>query len=127
MLKILLLSLLILNISCSSSSKEEEKAPVKKKPDVIRKSLVSNISKFKYCYQKELDGSVYTKKGTVRLNFIINSKGISEDVRIITQDNLSEELKQCLANVVRVIRFPAPLNGGTVEVSQPFNFFPKSR
>lgn len=127
MFKVSIFSIFLLFVSCSSSKQESPPPKVEKKEDFVRKALIANISKFRYCYQKELDGRVNTLNGVVILDFTITPKGISENIRLKSRERMSNDLKQCLLNVVRVIQFPIPVSGGSVEVTQPFNFFPKKR
>ena len=37
---------------------------------------------------------------------------------------INGEVAGCVASVVKNIKFPAPANGGNVQVNYPFNFHP---
>ena len=125
MLKIPLISLVILNVSCSSSKPETPVQP-EKKPDLIRKALVDNVSKFQNCYSIELDGRMNTMSGEVIFDFIVNANGLSEDVKVKSREKISQELAQCLKNVVGTVQFPIT-SAGALNTSQSFQFFPNRR
>lgn len=93
-------------------------------PDVIRRILEDHIPQFRYCYQKELDRLNQAFSGVVRLNFIIGSSGHVTKAGVDAVSPLPPEVKGCVVNVLRGIKFPEPQGGGVVEVNQPFNFYP---
>ena len=94
-------------------------------PDVIRQILVDNISKFRYCYQNELDKSKNAFNGIVKLNFIIGASGHVTRAGVDSVTNIPGKVRGCVVNVLRRIRFPEPRGGGVTEVSQPMNFYPR--
>jgi len=94
-------------------------------PDVIRRILQDHIPQFRNCYQQELDRSKAAFDGIVPLNFIIGSSGHVTRAGVVGQSNMPANVKKCVINVLRGIRFPEPLGGGVVEVSQPMNFYPR--
>lgn len=95
-------------------------------PDTIRRILIENIPHFRYCYQKVLDRAESAFNGIVRLDFIIGASGHVTKASVESADeNLPGPVKECVVNVLRGIKFPAPMGGGVVEVNQPFNFYPK--
>lgn len=95
-------------------------------PDTIRRILIDHIPQFRHCYQKELDRSASQFDGVVRLDFIIGASGNVTRAGIQTaSDTLPVAVKNCVVDVLRGIKFPAPLGGGVVEVNQPFNFYPR--
>ena len=57
--------------------------------------------------------------GTVRVQFVIDARG---NVATSSATGLHNKVAQCVASVVRRIRFPAPKGGGIVKVSYPFTF-----
>ncbi len=96
-------------------------------PDVIRRILRDHIGQFRYCYQKELDASGNrSMQGLIKLDFVIGATGNVTNASVDDSSNLPGNVKRCVVNVLRGIRFPAPESGGTVEVRQPFNFYPKN-
>lgn len=95
-------------------------------PDVIRRILREHIPQFRYCYQKELDrGGQNALSGTIGLQFTIGASGHVSRAGVSNRTNLPAGVKGCVVRVLRGIQFPSPLGGGTVEVKQPFNFYPK--
>jgi len=97
-------------------------------PDVIRQILIDNISQFRYCYQKVLDKSESAYHGMVKLDFIIGASGhVSKAAVESTSGSLPTNVRSCVVNVLRGIKFPEPRGGGVVEVNQPFNFYPRRK
>ncbi len=95
-------------------------------PDVIRRILRDNIPFFRSCYQKELDRNGGRDiSGTVKLNFLIGASGHVTRAGVEGQSSLPGRVKTCVVGVLRGIKFPSPMGGGTVDVKQPFNFYPK--
>lgn len=95
-------------------------------PDVIRRILRENIPQFRYCYQKELDRRGGNKvSGTVGLLFTIGASGHVSKAGV-NGGNLPTSVKGCVVRVLRGIKFPRPMGGGTVDVKQPFNFYPEN-
>jgi TonB family protein len=95
-------------------------------PDLIRKILREHLPQFRFCYQKELDRTAKKIEGVVKFNFTIGASGSVNRAGISRSTNVPASVKKCVLNVLRGIRFPKPRGGGTVEVSQPINFYPKS-
>jgi hypothetical protein len=93
-------------------------------PDIIRQILIDHLPQFRYCYQKELDRAKSSFNGVVRLNFIIGASGHVTKAGVDTLSSLPNEVKGCVVNVLRGIKFPEPMGGGVVEVNQPMNFYP---
>jgi pSer/pThr/pTyr-binding forkhead associated (FHA) protein/outer membrane biosynthesis protein TonB len=95
-------------------------------PDVIRRILRDNIPFFRSCYQKELDRNAGADvSGTIRLVFTIGASGHVSRAGIDGRTALPVKVKRCVIGVLRGIQFPRPMGGGTVDVKQPFNFYPK--
>ena len=95
-------------------------------PDVIRRILRDNIPFFRSCYQKGLNRNTGQDiSGTIRLVFSIGSSGYVSRAGVDGRTRLPARVKSCVVGVLRGIKFPRPLGGGTVDVKQPFNFFPK--
>ena len=95
-------------------------------PDIIRRILMDNITKFRFCYQSELERSGDEKtQGVIKLNFVIGASGNVTQAGVDDSSNLPGNVKRCVVSVLRGIQFPQPLGGGTVEVKQPMNFYPK--
>lgn len=95
-------------------------------PDVIRKILLEHLPQFRYCYQKELDRASAAFNGVVKLDFIIGASGHVTKAGVETvSSRLPAKVKGCVVNVLKGIKFPEPMGGGVVEVSQPMNFYPR--
>lgn len=95
-------------------------------PDVIRRILRDNIPFFRSCYQKELDRNSSSRvSGTIKLVFSIGASGHVSRAGVDGRTKLVPKVKKCVVGVLRGIKFPRPLGGGTVDVKQPFNFYPK--
>lgn len=95
-------------------------------PDVIRRILRENIPQFRSCYQRELNrNNSKDISGSIRLVFTIAASGSVSTAGVDGQTALPANVKRCVVGVLRGIQFPSPLGGGTVDVKQPFNFYPK--
>lgn len=94
-------------------------------PDVIRRILLENLPQFRYCYQKELERTGQEVSGVVKLNFVIGASGNVSGAGIDGGSDIPADVKRCVVGVLRGITFPEPMGGGTVEVKQPMNFYPK--
>lgn len=96
-------------------------------PDVIRRILREHLPQFRYCYQKVLDRASQSFSGVVEMNFIIGASGNVTRAGVNSANNIPNNVRSCVVNVLRGIKFPAPLGGGEVEVNQPFNFYPVNK
>jgi hypothetical protein len=94
-------------------------------PDVIRRILLDHLPQFRYCYQKELERSGAELSGMIKLDFTIGASGHVSGAGVDSASSLPAEVKKCVVGVLRGITFPEPMGGGTVEVKQPMNFYPK--
>lgn len=120
----------ILKIACvallvsSCASNQAPEPPLT--PDVIRTILIQNIKHFRECYTSHLnERELKNQNGYVKLVFTINPNGDVIESKVTDQDYYSKELNSCLRNEVLKLKFPRPLEGGTVEVKQPMNLYPK--
>ncbi len=99
-------------------------------PDDIRKSLLANLDSFKKCYEKELEkASDKILEGIVRAEFVIYRDGTVKQAEITSKIQLPQDLNKCLTKTLSSIRFSTFLDSefDTVEVKQPFNFYPKKQ
>jgi len=93
-------------------------------PDILRKILQEYLPQFRHCYQQELAGNSDDIKGVVDLNFRIDAAGKVISTNIKAKDaRFSSKGLDCMAQVLKIINFPAPKGGGVVDVRQPLNFF----
>ena len=97
-------------------------------PDVIKSILLEHLPQFRYCYQKELDQQAQSFNGMVRMDFVIGASGhVTKTGLSSISGRLPSSVKGCIVKVLKGIRFPEPAGGGVVEVSQPFNFYPRMK
>lgn len=94
-------------------------------PDVIRRILLDHLPQFRYCYQKELERTGAEASGVIKLNFSIGASGGVTQAGVDGSSALPTDVKKCVVGVLKGINFPEPVGGGTVEVKQPMNFYPK--
>lgn len=94
-------------------------------PDVIRKILLDHLPQFRYCYQRELERKGTEMSGVIKLDFTIGASGHVAQAGVDADSGLPGEVKKCVVGVLKGIQFPEPMGGGTVEVKQPMNFYPK--
>jgi hypothetical protein len=94
-------------------------------PDVIRRILLDHLPQFRYCYQKELERTGAELSGVIKLDFTIGASGHVSGAGVESASGLPADVKKCVVGVLRGITFPEPMGGGTVEVKQPMNFYPK--
>jgi len=87
---------------------------------IIRRYIRRNIDKIAYCYEKQLLANP-TLSGTVNVQFVIAANGT---VKTSTGKGVDPEVANCVADVVSNIAFPAPTDGGVVQVNYPFTFRP---
>ena len=93
-------------------------------PETIRKILIKNLPQFRYCYQRELNRTSHSFDGVIHLNFIIGASGhVSKAAILSPPKKLPLQIRKCVVNVVKGIKFPEPLGKGVVEVNQPLNFY----
>ena len=78
------------------------------------------LSQFRACYQRELDRRNKVS-GKVSLNFHIGSSGFVSKAGVSSSE-LPSSVEGCVLNVLKGIRFPAPLGGGVVAIKQPMYF-----
>jgi outer membrane biosynthesis protein TonB len=95
-------------------------------PDVIRRLLMAHLTQFRSCYQNELDRTGNDQvQGAIKLLFTIGASGRVDRAGVESDSALPGGVKGCVVNVLRGIQFPEPQGGGTVEVNQQMNFYPK--
>jgi hypothetical protein len=61
----------------------------------------------------------------IKLDFTIGASGHVAGAGVDSGSRLPTDVKQCVVSVLKGISFPEPMGGGTVEVKQPMNFYPK--
>lgn len=95
--------------------------------ETIRRLLRDNIPQFRSCYQKELDVDKDPEgfQGIMNFRFFIGGEGRVTRSEITSDKITSDNVRNCMKNVLHGIRFPEPKGGKTVEVTQPMNLYPK--
>ena len=92
-------------------------------PELLRKILQEYMPQFQHCYQQELEINEKLK-GVVDLNFTIGKTGRVVKMSVKPKNNrFSRSGVKCMANVLKLIKFPKPKGGGQVSVRQPLNFY----
>jgi TonB family protein len=87
----------------------------------ISREISRNIARFKYCYEKELNGD-QALAGKIVVYFTIAPTGEVADASIRESSMGSEAVASCLVKVMRSLEFPKPRGGGIVVVTYPFVF-----
>lgn len=85
---------------------------------IIKRYMKRNVDKIAYCYEKQLLAKPGIA-GTITVQFLIAPNG---SVQSSTGTGFDGQVSSCVASVVKNISFPAPKNGGAVQVNYPFNF-----
>ncbi|MFA6238413.1 MAG: AgmX/PglI C-terminal domain-containing protein [Bacteriovorax sp.] len=95
--------------------------------DAIRRLLRDNIPHFRSCYQREMDVVKNPEgfQGIMNFKFFIGSAGRVNRSEVTSDEITSDSVRDCMRNVLQGIKFPEPKGGGTVEVNQPMNLYPK--
>lgn len=95
-------------------------------PQEVRRILLQYIAQFRFCYQNELDKTNSEEvAGVVQLNFNIGGRGQVLNPRVTGPAQFNSNVKSCMNDVLKGIEFPAPKGGGSVEIRQPLNLYPK--
>lgn len=85
---------------------------------IIRRYIKRNLSKIAYCYERELLARPGLG-GTIQVQFLIAANG---SVQGATGSGFDQVVASCVTSVVQNISFPAPKDGGSVQVNYPFTF-----
>lgn len=89
----------------------------------IQRVIRMNLARFRRCYELVLmENPSATALADVR--FTIGPKGTVIDAQVSLRKQSNPRLEACLEKTIRALRFPAPLGGGVVTVTYPFNFQP---
>jgi hypothetical protein len=115
--KLNLISLTLLLFSCATSKADYS---LSSGQDVIRDKLRSIIPTFRKCYESGISSTQNVKFNTL---FVINEVGHVASLRI-SKNNIDKETLRCIRTHVMLLKFPRPIGSRTVEVKQPFHFYP---
>jgi hypothetical protein len=101
----------------------QSNAKRKSKPHTVRDIFVSNLSKFRYCYQKEIESSDLTLEGRALIKFTLAASGKLINGKILGTSDITNEMKRCMAQVLSTIKFPKQNNKQTSTHSQKMKFY----
>jgi hypothetical protein len=122
MTKSLIIAVSLLMLTCRTSFSCEKPVLGSVDPDVIRRILLEHLPQFRYCFQKEIESRTINSNIPLKFNFIIGSTGHVSRNQIKTDLELPASFTRCLSGVLSEIIFPEPIEAGTIEVNQTFNF-----
>jgi hypothetical protein len=87
----------------------------------VNRSLKRRMNTFRFCYQRELSQNPNIR-GTINIEFIINTEGKIYSERIIKSTLLIPIIEQCLLDRVKRIRFISPKKGeSTIQFTLKFD------
>ena len=89
--------------------------------DAILRVIFKNHRKFDHCYQASLQGDE-TLQGHLKMRWQILSSGRVKGTKAIQDGVGSASLANCVANVLKGLRFPIPPSGQIPRISFKFVF-----
>lgn len=90
--------------------------------DVVREIVRSHLDEVRGCYSEGLARNPKLA-GRVTVNFVIGPDGHVDSVTL--EEVIGDEgVERCLLERVKTWKFPAPVGGGNVFITYPFNFRP---
>ena len=92
--------------------------------DIIRRQMRRHHNQLRYCYQRILARHPHIE-GRVVAQFNIQPDGAVGHVAITDNQTGEAEVAECVAKVIRRMRFPAPGGGGHIVVKYPLMFSPQ--
>lgn len=93
-------------------------------PELLRRILQEYLPQFRHCYQQELESVSEDLEGVIDLKFRIGQNGSVSKINVKPKDaKFTQKGTNCMASVLKLIKFPKPKGGGVVDVKQPLNFF----
>ncbi len=91
--------------------------------DIVRRIVRAHINEVRACYDKVLAQDP-TAGGKVTIDFTIAGDGKVTLADVASSTFSGNEPGLCIANAVKRWTFPRPQDGGTVQVTYPFNMTP---
>lgn len=85
---------------------------------IVRRYIRRHLNEISYCYEKQLLAHP-SLGGDIKITFFITPQG---SVQSASGQGFDAEVTSCLAGVIKSIEFPAPGDGGGVQVNYPFHF-----
>lgn len=113
----LLLPALLLVAGCATAPEQPEMPDMDR--EAIRKVIRENLPPIQHCYEKELLKKPNIK-GTLKLEWDLDAVGRVTKTRVL--QTVDPYVDECVANVIKGLRFPAPPKGATGQVVYPFVF-----
>ena len=86
--------------------------------EIIRRYVKRQQSRISYCYEKQLLAKPELE-GDVTVQFLVMPNGTVSNSAGGGMDN---DVAACVADAIHDIAFPAPTDGGSVQVNYPFHF-----
>jgi hypothetical protein len=90
--------------------------------NLLRRFVKRNTNKFLYCYEKDLMVNP-KEKGAVALSFTIAPDG---QVPSASAKGIDDAVASCVRDVAKMIEYPKPKDGKTVDVKVTFTYAPTS-
>lgn len=88
---------------------------------VVDAYIKRNLAKIRHCYEKELAKSP-NLFGRITITFIINGNGSVGTSKVNRTTMNSEPVENCVASVIKQIKFPPLKGGGIATINYPFVF-----
>mgnify|MGYP001164658233 CR=1 FL=1 len=100
------------------SSFAENTVPDKEK---VREVIRKNLEEIRKCYEKvaELQPDL---AGNVTLDWSLTENGSVEKIKVQSSSLQSKEVENCVADLVKSLKFPKPMSEKTVHITYPFVF-----
>lgn len=92
---------------------------------LVRSILVKNLPSFKFCYEQILVNDGNYSRGIIILEFAIGASGSVINAKAKPDSPLPAKVSSCVVSALKEIQFPKPSGGRTIEIKQPFNFYPR--
>jgi hypothetical protein len=87
----------------------------------IRRYIMRRYEQIRYCYDKQLLAHPNIS-GEVEIRFLITPNGTVQGSNGAAGAGMDHEVASCAADIIGSIAFPAPGDGGGVQVNFPLTF-----
>lgn len=87
----------------------------------IGRVIRRNLSRFKYCYEKQLNANP-NLAGKISVYFTIAPTGSVANATVRESSMKDAKVEGCVTKTMRTLKFPKPKGGGIVVVTYPFVF-----
>lgn len=89
--------------------------------EVIRREMQRHSAEVRTCANAALDAGT-TAHGKLTVRFVISKTGEVSESAVTSSTLENPSLENCVAEVIRKAKFPAPAGGGVVTVNYPYVF-----